>query len=77
MFAVLLIMLWRFRHHSVLPTNSAERLVWVVWIGYVLALGAVNLVRLVVGGDQRELYAFFAILAVTRAFFETGVFVIK
>jgi hypothetical protein len=63
MFAALVAMLWRFRHHSVLPTNSAERLIWVVWIGYVLALGAVNLVRLVQGGDQRESYATFAILA--------------
>jgi hypothetical protein len=63
MFAALLVMLWRFRHQSVLPTNSAERLIWVVWIGYVLALGAVNSVRFVLGGDQRESYASFAILA--------------
>jgi serine/threonine protein kinase len=63
MFAALLVMLWQFRHHSVLPTNSAERLVWVVWIGYVLALGAVNSVRFVLGGDQRESYASFAVLA--------------
>ena len=39
MFAALLITLWRFRRHSVLPTNSVERLIWVVWIGYLLALG--------------------------------------
>jgi serine/threonine protein kinase len=63
MFAALLVMLWRFRHHSVLPTNSAERLIWVVWIGYLLALGAVNSARFVLGDNQRESYASFAILA--------------
>jgi serine/threonine protein kinase len=63
MFAALLVMLWRFRHQSILPTNSAERLIWAVWIGYVLALGAVNLVRLILGDEQRESYAWFAILA--------------
>jgi serine/threonine protein kinase len=63
MFAALVVMLWRFRHHSLLPANSAERLIWIVWIGYVLALGAVNAVRFVLGGDQRESYASFAILA--------------
>jgi serine/threonine protein kinase len=62
MFAALLFMLWRFRRHSVLPTNSAERLVWVVWIGYLLALGAVNAARVVFGHDQRESYASFAVL---------------
>lgn len=62
MFSALLIMLWRFRQHSVLPTNSAERLVWVVWIGYLLALGAANVVRLVFGHEQSESYASFAVL---------------
>jgi hypothetical protein len=63
MFAALLIMLWRFRRHSVLPVNSAERLIWVVWIGYLLALGASNAARAVFGHDQRESYAAFAVLA--------------
>ena len=63
MFAALLIMLWRFRHYSVLPTNSAERLVWVVWIGYLLALGAINSARMVFGHDHGEVYAFSAALA--------------
>jgi len=55
-------MLWRFRHHSVLPTKSAERLIWVVWIGYLLALGAVNAARSVFGHDHRESYASSAVL---------------
>jgi serine/threonine protein kinase len=63
MFAALLIMLWRFRRHSLLPTKSAERLIWVVWIGYLLALGASNGARSVFGHDQRESYAAFAVLA--------------
>ena len=63
MFAALLIMLWRFRHHSVLPTKSAERLIWAVWIGYLLALGASNAARSVFGHDQHESYASFAVLA--------------
>ena len=63
MFAALLITLWRFRRHSVLPTNSVERLIWVVWIGYLLALGAINAARSVFGHDQRESYASFAVLA--------------
>jgi len=63
MFAALLIMLWRFRRYSILPTKSAERLIWVVWIGYLMALGAVNASRSVFGHDQRESYAAFAVLA--------------
>ncbi|MDP6446073.1 MAG: serine/threonine-protein kinase, partial [Pirellulaceae bacterium] len=63
MFVALFVMLWRFRHYSVLPTKSAERLVWVVWFGYVLALGAFNAARLVFGHDHREVYAAAAVLA--------------
>ena len=63
MFVVLLILLWRFRPHSLLPTNFAERLVWVVWIGYLLAIGVVNIVLYVTGQDQRQLFAFASILA--------------
>ena len=43
--------------------EALERLIWAVWIGYVLALGPVNSVRFVLGGDQRESYATFAVLA--------------
>jgi len=63
MYVALLILLWWFRRQSVLPTNSAERVIWVVWIGYLLSLVAVNSVRLMLGGDPRESYATFAILA--------------
>jgi hypothetical protein len=63
MFAALLIVLRWFRPHSILPTNAAERLVWVVWVGYVLCLGAVNAVRAVFRHPVSESYASFAILA--------------
>ncbi len=63
MFAALLIMLWQFRNHSILPTKSAERLVWAVWIGYLVSLGAVNAVLSARGHEQSESYAYFAILA--------------
>lgn len=63
MFAALLIMFWRFRRYSILPTKAAERLIWVVWTGYLLALGATNVARSVFGHDQRESYASFAVLA--------------
>jgi hypothetical protein len=63
MFATLLAMLWRFRHYSVLPTNSAERLIWVVWTGYLLALASGNATRLVFGRDHSEVYAYSAALA--------------
>jgi len=63
MFAALLFTLWWFRHRSLLPTKPAERLVWVVWSGYLLALGASNGARFAFGHDQRESYAAFAVLA--------------
>jgi hypothetical protein len=63
MFAALLVMIGRFRQYALLPKNAAERLVWVVWIGYVLALGASNVTRYALGHDQRESYSSFAVLA--------------
>ena len=63
MFAGLLVMLWRFRHYSILPTNSAERLVWIVWAGYLLGLASANTVQTALGHNQRESYALFSILA--------------
>lgn len=62
MFAALLIMLWQFRQHRILPTKSPERLIWVVWGGYLLALCAVNAARSAFGHDHRESYAFSAVL---------------
>ncbi|MCA9262691.1 MAG: serine/threonine protein kinase [Planctomycetales bacterium] len=63
MFTTLIVVLWRFRYQSLLPTKSAERLIYVVWLGYLLALGVLNGTRFVLGHDQRESYASFAVLA--------------
>lgn len=63
MLGTLLWLLWRSRPYTLLPTNSAEKLVWVVWLGYLLAVGASNVTRLVLGHPHQESYAAFAILA--------------
>ncbi len=63
MFIALFIIFWRYRRHSLLPTNSAERLVWVVWIGYLLALWSLNAARYALGHDHQEIYASSATLA--------------
>lgn len=63
MFAALMGLLLHFRRQSIWPTNAAERLVWVVWTAYLLSLGAVNATNLILGREQRESYATFAILA--------------
>jgi serine/threonine protein kinase len=63
MFAALLLMLWLFRRRSLLPAKSSERLIWVVWVGYLVALGAINAARWALGHGQRESYALFAVLA--------------
>jgi serine/threonine-protein kinase len=51
-FAVIAAAFWRFRPRTVLPTNAAERQLWSIWLGYLLAVGAGGLVRrgLVGGG---------------------------
>ena len=58
-----LFLLWKVRPQTLLPTGSTERPIWAVWIGYLIALGAVNLVLTLRGNDQVELYAFSAILS--------------
>ena len=74
MLVVLLVLLRRFRQHSMLPTNSAERLVWGVWVGYLICVGAVGVTLSAGGVDPRLLYAFSAILS-GLGFFIMGVHV--
>ncbi len=74
MLVVLLVLLWRFRQHSMLPTNSAERLVWGVWVGYLICVGAVGVTLSAGDIDSRQLYAFSAILS-GLGFFIMGVHV--
>jgi serine/threonine protein kinase len=71
MFAALLLLLWRFRPQSLLPTSSAERPIWAVWIGYLVALGATTLAVYLRGHSPTELYAYAAVLS-GMAFFASG-----
>jgi hypothetical protein len=36
-FGLLLFVLWRYRQTGLMPTSTAERLLWSVWVGYVIA----------------------------------------
>jgi serine/threonine protein kinase len=38
-FVILAIVFWQFRPHTLLPTNSPERQLWSIWIGYLAAFG--------------------------------------
>lgn len=74
MLAVLLVLLRRFRQHLMLPTNSAERLVWGVWVGYLICVGVLGVTLSAAGVDSRLLFAFSAILS-GLGFFIMGVHV--
>ncbi len=74
MVVLLLLLLRRFRRHSILPTNSAERLVWGVWVGYLICAGVISATLSASGLDPRLLYAFSAILG-GLGFFIMGVHV--
>ena len=74
MIVVLLGLLWSFRHQSLWPTNSVERLIWVVWIGYLVGVGAIGITLSASGLDAKFLSAFSAILS-GLGFFVMGVHV--
>jgi tRNA A-37 threonylcarbamoyl transferase component Bud32 len=74
MLVVILLLLRRFRPHSMLPTNSAERLVWGVWVGYLICVGVVGVTLSASGLDSRLQYAFSATLS-ALGFFVMGVHV--
>jgi serine/threonine-protein kinase len=63
MLSLLVILLWRFRRHAMLPTNSAERLVWGVWVGYLICVGAIGITLFASGLDPKLRYAFSAIVS--------------
>jgi hypothetical protein len=74
MFALILGVLWRSRTQSMLPTNSAERPIWAVWIGYLAAITAVTAMLHLLGHAHWELYAWSAVLS-GLCFFIMGSFV--
>ena len=76
-FVLIGLLFWRYRGvRSVLPTSSAERQLWSIWIGYMMAFamsGLVSLMELTPGNhwDELALYPFSAILT-GLAFFVMG-----
>ena len=63
MFGAIFLLIWYVRPQSMLPTLSAERPVWAVWIGYLIALGTVNLAMYILDHNPTELFVFSAILS--------------
>jgi hypothetical protein len=53
----------RFRPHTLLPTNPAERLLWAVWGGYIAAYFSMSIVMGELGHDHPTSYAANAVLA--------------
>ena len=47
-FAIMGVIFWRTRRHNLLPTTAAERQLWSIWIGYIIA-------SLIIGLVNREL----------------------
>ncbi len=63
MFLLMLGILWYARPYSLLPTNAAERPIWAIWIGYLIATGMADLVLQLQGRDFTEVYALGAVLS--------------
>jgi hypothetical protein len=62
-FAIMLAVLWRNRNAGLMPTSTAERLLWSVWVGYVLSCAITGEVVLRLFGREvayeGKLYPFF------------------
>ena len=63
MILALVALLWYARPQSMLPTGSVERPIWATWIGYLLGLVSLNVVMLLLGHDQEEVFAYSAVLS--------------
>jgi eukaryotic-like serine/threonine-protein kinase len=70
-FALLGTVFLRFRRHQFLPTNSAERLLWAVWSGYLAGFLFTGWVTHELGLEHQECYGITAILT-GMAFFVMG-----
>lgn len=71
MFGAMLAMLRLSRTGSLLPRDAVERLVWVVWTGYLLAYAAASITNSVAGQSHTAVFPFAATLA-GMAFFTLG-----
>ena len=63
MVAGLVAVLWTTRDHGVLPTDSVERPIWAVWVGYLVARGLVGVLAWYEGWGVGPTYAVAAALA--------------
>ncbi len=63
MYVALLALLRWFRPHSLLPRSSAERLVWVVWLGYLLALASAVVTLKILGVPTCAHYSVASVLS--------------
>jgi serine/threonine protein kinase len=74
-FGLMGVVFWRYRKQGVLPTNTAERQMWSVWVGYLICCFLIALACRVMFGGARlyegVLYPFYAITA-GMAFFVLG-----
>jgi serine/threonine-protein kinase len=75
-FALMALIFWRSRAHQLLPRSAAERMLWSIWIGYLVANGVVEIVQRLqtpgeLGLDELVLYPTKAVLA-GLAFFVMG-----
>ncbi len=74
-FALMLLVLWRNRKSGLMPTSTAERLLWSVWVGYVIACAITGEIVLRLFGPeaayQGKLYPFFCAMT-GFAFFVLG-----
>src|SRR5262249_48104027 len=57
MLVLIVIGLYRYRPHSLfLPTSSAERVIWAVWLGYVLAFASMLWVMLILAAGSQHVH---------------------
>jgi eukaryotic-like serine/threonine-protein kinase len=75
-FGIMGFLFWRQRQHSLLPTSAAERQLWSIWIGYLLACTLVSLIHseLIHLGQARDHLTMYPLWAVLTglAFFIMG-----
>src|SRR5262249_48781916 len=75
-FAIMGLVFWRHRTHTLLPTSAAERQLWSIWIGYLIGcmiVSAINaqLHRADLLKEDLVMYPFWSVLA-GLAFFAMG-----
>ena len=74
-FLLMIAVMWRYRPKGLMPTSTAERQLWSVWISYVIACGVTGRLMRTMFGDEAiyagQAYPMFCVLA-GMAFFVLG-----